>query len=271
MATATFTCADHDSFNYIRSLNPYTPYALEFRVGEATGKNSYYERALARVDLSAIPAGATITAATLRSYVATCLDNPNLFTSRIYRVTRYDTRGQSLTWNVYKGVNKCWFYDGAAYTDNTTEANVPAGVAFTLLHDINDYSYFGHLYGNAAGDLFDSLDFDLSAMANPRKTLTWQYWDGAAWSTLTVVDGTNDFTQDGEVTWTVPGDWASCAVNGWTLHYVRVKHSSGTAYTTDPTCLCVSYAWTNAGGDYDAGTEWAAGIGPECGIGKFAD
>lgn len=66
--------------------------------------------------------------------------------------------------------------------------------------------------------------------------VAWEYWNGSAWSALSgVTDDTNGFTASGEnnVTFTVPGDWATVSLNGEAhLYYVRARVT--TVYTTNP-------------------------------------
>lgn len=68
-------------------------------------------------------------------------------------------------------------------------------------------------------------------------TLTWEYWNGSAWTTLAgVTDNTTQFKAAPgtyTVTFTIPADWAPLVLNGSaSLYYVRAKVA--TAYTVDP-------------------------------------
>jgi len=69
-------------------------------------------------------------------------------------------------------------------------------------------------------------------------TIVWEYWDGSAWTTLSVTDNTNGFTTAGtnEVTFTPPGDWAKTSVNGTTAYWIRARATFGASpsITTAP-------------------------------------
>jgi hypothetical protein len=68
-------------------------------------------------------------------------------------------------------------------------------------------------------------------------TLTWEYWNGSAWTALSgVTDNTTQFKAAAgtyTVTFTIPSDWAPQVLNGSaSLYYVRAKVTG--AYTVDP-------------------------------------
>lgn len=125
-----------------------------------------------------------------------------------------------------------FFYNGSAYTDNTANANVLHGTAFTLLGDnSDDVFYWG------AASKFDGVYIDIITAANTALTLDWEYWNGSAWTDIVgpETDGTTGFTVDGWVTWAAASQtgWALTTVNSVEAYYVRVKTS--TAATTWPT------------------------------------
>ena len=67
-------------------------------------------------------------------------------------------------------------------------------------------------------------------------TAVWEYWNGA-WVTLAVTDGTTGFTVAGtnNITWTIPGDWATTAIDGVTKYWIRRRFSVvPTSITTAP-------------------------------------
>lgn len=105
---------------------------------------------------------------------------------------------------------------------------------------VNDAVYFG----NNAGDPFESLVFDLDNIITytGSYTIVWEYYNGTAWATLTVVDGTNPgsagrFLQPGvsSVHWQPPAAWAAVAVNGVTGLWVRARVSALAGTMTPPT------------------------------------
>jgi len=131
---------------------------------------------------------------------------------------------------------KVFFYDSVAdsYTDETTDADSVDAAGDVLLPPQNatiqqntatnpsDAIYFGSTF------TFNSIKIDIYTAANVTgATFNWAYWNGTAWATLTVTDGTSGFTVDGSVTFTAPGDWATTTVNGVSAYWVK-------CYTTSP-------------------------------------
>lgn len=99
-----------------------------------------------------------------------------------------------------------------------------------------DCTYFG-----SRGGPFNSLIFDLSSVVISVASVVWEYWDGAAWSSLSaptvlVKDNTVAFTtlSTNGVFWRPQSDWAECNlftvlgglapdVDGW---FVRARFNS---------------------------------------------
>jgi hypothetical protein len=122
--------------------------------------------------------------------------------------------------------------DGGVLTDETTEANSGTTNDMTLTPAtpaVNDAYYWGH------PEEPTGLKINISnASSDTGQTITWEYWNGATWSSLTgVTDGTNSFQNAGlnKVTWTQPGDWATTTVNSQGPYYYlrgRVSAVGGT-------------------------------------------
>jgi len=146
--------------------------------------------------------------------------------------------GQSLaTTDFYVGrkagaFDSVQFWSGTTYTDRTTEAKSTRGTSFTLLADNADYLYCG----KAAQFTGIYIDLNTAAVGN---TLTFQYSKGSGvWGTLTVTDGTSNFTADGRISFTPPGDWAVDTVNSVAnLYWVRI--GSSTSSSTDASAYIV--------------------------------
>ena len=121
------------------------------------------------------------------------------------------------------------------FTDNTNEARLAGGTAFKLFPTpaTADRTYIGHSVQ------FTSITFGLS-VAGSAATYVWEYWNGTAWTTLSVADATSSFTQSGMVRWTAPALWATTSVSGTTMYWVRVRFT-GTAPTTNPTVFTMTY------------------------------
>lgn len=122
--------------------------------------------------------------------------------------------------------------DGGSQTDETTASNSTTGSDMTLLPAgpaVNDAYYFGH------NEEFSQLKLNLSQAGVGTWTIIWEYWDGDSWEDLSATDGTSGFTQDGTVSWTIPGDWADSTENSQgPFRYVRARVSAFTSITTQP-------------------------------------
>jgi hypothetical protein len=127
-------------------------------------------------------------------------------------------------------LDRCLAFDGAAYTDRTSEADSLAGTPFDLLVTPDDYLYFGKV------TKFKELYLDLAVTGN-YTGVTWEYWNGTAWVALITAGAGQGLDATGKVNWTVPDDWAATLVNDSDpLFWVRVKC---TAVTTVANCNCV--------------------------------
>lgn len=124
-------------------------------------------------------------------------------------------------------LDRCLVYDGAAYTDRTSEADSLAGTPFDLLAGADDYVYFGK------ATRFKELYLDLAVNGN-YTGVAWEYWNGSAWTALVAAGAGHSLDADGKVNWALPADWATIIVdNSDPLYWVRVKC---TAVTTVATC-----------------------------------
>jgi hypothetical protein len=141
---------------------------------------------------------------------------------------------------------------GVSAVDNTTEAqsNDAGQTAFQLFQGptlANDEAYIG------MPAKFDRVTFGFgtAGVANAGITLAWEYWNGTAWTALSgLVDGTTKLTVNGKVTFTIPTDWATKAVNtvgsgtAKTCFWIRVRFTVG-SWTTNPLVNYVTVTgWT---------------------------
>lgn len=114
--------------------------------------------------------------------------------------------------------------DGGVFTDETDDAN-DAGAGDVQVTPatpvVGDAFYVGFRRP------FTAIEFDLDT-AGADHTITWEYWDGDSWESLSnVTDGTSDFTSDGTVTFTAPTDWATTTINSQgPFYYVRARVSA---------------------------------------------
>jgi len=92
---------------------------------------------------------------------------------------------------------------------------------------IGDACYFGHTAK------FVELYFDLATLAtHAGDSFTWEYWNGSAWTAITVIydytdttayDGKRSFQRDGTITFVVPDAWAMNTVDAQSAYWVRAR------------------------------------------------
>lgn len=134
----------------------------------------------------------------------------------------------------YSAFTKVFTYDGATYTDRTTEAGTETGTAFTLMEDTSDYLYIG------LSSTFSGIDFNFN-VKGANYTLKIEYYS-TTWTTMTanandLDDNTSNFRRNGRIEFTIPSDWAQTAVNSSTQYWVRI--STTTAPVTDATAYSI--------------------------------
>lgn len=129
--------------------------------------------------------------------------------------------------------------DGANYTDYS--ANVidnGAGVAtLSSLDTVANGDWI--VVGGPVPFMGAAMDMSTNVNANAA-TLTAEYWNGSAWTALTnVTDGTASggatFGADGQITWTMPADWASSTINAIAAYWVRLSVSAALDASTEIT------------------------------------
>ena len=144
-------------------------------------------------------------------------------------------------------INNVWFlsrgnafaesynYDAnlTTYTDITSDINSPEQddvTLFAAVPAVSDIVY----YGNA--QKFLSLQTVLKTVGTGSPAITWEYYNGSTWATVTVtasVTGANLYTATGKVSWDEPANWSKVAVNGGNeLYYIRSRLTTG--YTIAP-------------------------------------
>ena len=135
--------------------------------------------------------------------------------------------------------NKVFTHNGSSYTDVTLEAQSPAGTSFTILGASSHYLYIGN------DSKFDMAVFDVDT-AGSLGALTWQYYNGSAWTEFIPASGRYEIDPDddegGQYAFDKDGaeifpsnllsDWATDAINSETKYWVRVSTAS---VTTAPT------------------------------------
>jgi hypothetical protein len=135
------------------------------------------------------------------------------------------------------------------FTAETTDMNDVGTNDVTLPDpfDTSDAMYVGYT------STFDGLRINVNTAAAGDAVVAesvWEYYNGALWVSLqAVVDGTAGFQNSGvrTVTWQVPSDWSTVAVNSQTNYYVRFRALADDIWnTTQPTLTSVSIRQRNA-------------------------
>lgn len=97
---------------------------------------------------------------------------------------------------------------------------------------VGDAVYYG-----VAGSTFSALHLRFSqGLVNTGGSVSYEYWNGSAWATLTV-SAYNALQTNGVygVTFTPPGNWAQKTINGFSAYWVRLRWTvAATTLTTRP-------------------------------------
>jgi len=126
--------------------------------------------------------------------------------------------------------------DGGVFAAETTDINDVGAADVTLLpatEAVNDAFYFG------GASKFAGIKITLST-AGVGDTVVFEYYNGRTWVNLATAhnlqDDSTGFTAGTStyfITWDVPTDWATVAVNSQTNYYVRARVTAA-SYTTIP-------------------------------------
>ena len=132
-------------------------------------------------------------------------------------------------------IQYCRVDDGGAFVDEDAAAKDVTGDDVELLVatiEVDDAVYHG-----IADSKFQKITFTGGTDAvDLVADMVYEYYNGTAWVTLIVVDGTSDYSDltGTEVTWTIPSDWAQVAVDSVTAFWVRNRVTDYTSVTTLP-------------------------------------
>lgn len=100
---------------------------------------------------------------------------------------------------------------GQSATSYSAAANDADAATDVVLSSIPTLANGGALYVGAHQQ-FRGVRIDVDAPNGAANVLTVEYWTGTAWADITATDGTTSggasMAVDGDVTWTVPTDWA---------------------------------------------------------------
>lgn len=174
---------------------------------------------------NAIWTGQTVLSATIPPY------NSNRLYRAIYQIwDQIKSSSNSSNWSdgnaslVYM-----YDYDIDTYTNETTDFNDDGAndcQVFPITEEINDAFYIGN------NDKFSGVSITMGT-PGVGTGVTWEYWDGSAWSTLTTTDGTSGFTSTGEITFDPPDDWVTNTIVTSVFFWIRARVTTA-SYTTTP-------------------------------------
>jgi len=119
--------------------------------------------------------------------------------------------------------DKAWKFNSnsSVYTDITATPS-------SIFDHNGDIVYVGH-----AASTYRSIAFVLTTGANTSVLPTFQYWNGAAWTTFVPVDGTNGFIHSGLVEFSPSAltGWTPTSVNGSSQYWIRITRTKPSILT----------------------------------------
>lgn len=148
--------------------------------------------------------------------------------------------------------DKVWYRDiSAGYTDETADAFSPTAADVPIFD--TDAQTEGDEFYIGDDAKFSHISFLLSTiLVGATVTLVVAAWTGAAWTTLTaaadtLVDGTNVLKNTaGEISFTPPAAWATTAVNGSTMYWIRLTLATANP-STGPVASTIIRGTTSVG------------------------
>jgi len=143
-----------------------------------------------------------------------------------------------IRWDVWDDITSCFFNNGTSgFVDETTDANNATINDVQLppvqTSDPGDAIYFG------STNKFSLVQVKYSTAGSySGGTSDWEYWNGSAWSSLTITDPTSKFSASAntyELVFTPPDDWEYTTVNSVEGFFIRLNYSvAATSVTTQP-------------------------------------
>ena len=126
--------------------------------------------------------------------------------------------------------------DNTVYTDYTDAANNSTAGDVYLLPASPVVNQDGFLIGSKTQ--FDKATVTISTAGAGTWTITWKYWNGSAWASLSgVSDGTTGFTHAPgvcDVTFTIPTDWVSSEIDSVEAYWIKADLTAYTSKTVTP-------------------------------------
>ena len=158
-------------------------------------------------------------------------------------LTETDTVRHVLMDTVTDKVDAAISDDGGVQTDDTGDANDAGANDVALLPAApatNDAFYIG------SSVRFDRISIDLTTVGVGTWTITWEYWNGSSWSTLTDIEGNTSFTagigafKTGELqvfAFDAPSNWSTRTESPTVNNTTHVITSSSVANPSNILCV----------------------------------
>lgn len=150
-------------------------------------------------------------------------------------------------------ITAAYLDDGGAFTDYTAASKSETTNDVMLLPAVpavNDAFYFGFTRATYAMSIY------ISTTGSWTGNCIWEYWNGAAWTSCGYTPGNKHNFEAGGLqsyTFTCPS-WATTAVNGTTLYWIRARVQTYTAIVTPPKSKYIDAEWYL----FDDDMAWAA-------------
>jgi hypothetical protein len=153
----------------------------------------------------------------------------------LFAVVSADT-GTTQAWSGFSGLKGAASQDSpSAPVNDTLDANNSTASDMELVPaspGVGDGYYFGF------GATFNQVRVNVGTNGVATWTITWKYWNGSTWANLSgVTDGSNGWTAgtgNRDITFTIPGDWATTTVAGTTAYWVKAEITAFTSMSTRP-------------------------------------
>jgi hypothetical protein len=205
--------------------------------GTLSSTAKYFEaNDIFHVNCNAIPGGTTSTgiSVTVYGYFTGGANDVNVELFYAGDITKVLTNVGTLGADFYTSLQYAFQDDGTVFTDYSSEAKEATDNDVKLLPATpvaDDAFYFG-----IENSKFQKISFVQGTDGSIADlVVAWQYYNGTAWTTLSVTDGTTGFSDlTGTVTWTIPSDWAQVTINSQSAFWVRCVVVSLGAVTTQP-------------------------------------
>lgn len=137
-------------------------------------------------------------------------------------------RAGRVAYSGQKNFDKVWNYDASVgYGDETTDA-ASAAVNDVSIFQTDSAGLADRFYVGMTALKFSHIAFALGTIGTGTPAITAAYWNGSAWTDLTLVannyvDATTALKLSGELSFTPPASWATNAVNGVTAYWIEIR------------------------------------------------